>query len=153
MIDLYQNIMIKHNRKMSKLPEIINETNACMPGKLRLMIDSKGMFYPCEKGDSVSIGDIYNGFDYKKAYELSKGYALMRNDMCKDCWVIRFCTTCYLGAMKHGKLDKRTKMEECERVRKSWYRYIKRYIEIMEENSGAFKDLREWAKKEIYFLL
>lgn len=99
------------------------------------------------------IGDVKNGFYYDKTYGIKKGYTEMRNEICKNCWAIRFCSSCYLGAISNGSLCKREKEKECKRIRAFWGLYMKRYIEIMEENPHAFDYLRKWVKKEQYFLL
>jgi len=135
-----------HNRIMSLLPENIIEKGACIPGLARLLVDCEGNFYPCEKGGFYKIGNVYNGFNFKKIHIFVNNYSEIRNKLCLDCWAIRFCNSCYLGALKGDKLNLETKLKECKRTPRIYNRILIRYTEIMEKNPKAFKKLREWAE-------
>jgi len=47
----------------------------CLLGSRRLFVDTKGRFQPCERfNNTIFIGDIENGFDYKEIYRLIDDY-------------------------------------------------------------------------------
>jgi uncharacterized protein len=139
---------------MKRLPQEIVERSSCIPGQMRLLVDPDGKFYPCEKGaSSLQIGDINHGFDYEKCYSLIEEYCKIRNELCLNCYAIRFCKTCYIGALKGGKLDKKTKEEECKMIKAHYSNMLRRFIEIMEENPKAFEYSRKVLIPEKYFLL
>jgi len=143
-----------YNRLMVPLPSLIKERNACIPGQLRLLVAPDGDLYPCEKGIStIKIGCLDGGFDFEKCYELIREYTKIRTELCRDCWAIRFCNTCYLGAEKDGKMDKEVKKEECTYVKKHWGVMLKRFAEIMEERPDAFSESRKLIKMDRIFLL
>jgi hypothetical protein len=69
---------------------VLKKGNAFIPGKLRLMVDENGDFSPCEKGETLKIGDVFNGFNYKKVLDLMEDFANMRDETRKDCWELDF---------------------------------------------------------------
>ena len=126
-----ENFMEIHNREIFKLESEIREKGSCVPGMFRPMVDEDGNLYPCEKGGFFNLGNINNGFDYNKCYKLVYDFAKLRNEICLNCWAIRFCGKCYIGAEKHGKIDKDTKLEQCERIKRYYSLYLKRYVEML----------------------
>lgn len=142
-----------HNREMFRLDQDIRERGACIPGMIRPMVDEDGNIYPCEKGGFIKIGDIHKGFDYQKCYKLVTDFAKVRNEICLDCWAIRFCSVCYIDAEKDGRINKEKKLQQCEDIKNHYSNYLKRYVEIMEKNPNTFDWMRKWAlekqKKEL----
>ena len=150
----YQQFWRLYNRRMQPFPKIIKERSACIPGQLRLLVDPSGDLYPCEKGISTfKIGSIEEGINYDKCFSLVREYTNIRTKLCTNCWAIRFCNSCYLGAEKKGKLSKETKKKECESIIMHWGVTLKRFAEIMEDNPKAFEESRKQLKPEMYFLL
>lgn len=69
----------------------------CVPGSKKLFVSTDGLFYPCEKvNEQYSnnvIGNIHDGFDYNRIYNLYNIGALTESK-CKSCWCIRYCKMC-----------------------------------------------------------
>jgi len=127
-----------HRRHRSFLSEQIYPNAICIPGKRRLFVNTSGKFFICEKMDeSIQIGDVDRGFYYGKIKSLIDEYISISEDLCKDCWAVRFCGECWLGAKKGKRLDKNRKAENCKYVKNSFALYLKVYCEIMEKNPNA----------------
>lgn len=69
----------------------------CVPGSKKLFVSTDGMFYPCEKvNEQYSnnvIGNIHDGFDYNRIYNLYN-IGVLTESKCKSCWCIRYCKMC-----------------------------------------------------------
>ncbi len=134
-----------HNRFMIPLGEIFYSSSGCTPGQLRPLVDVNGSIFLCEKtGFTFHIGDVINGFDYEKCYRLMEEFALIRDEICRDCWALRFCGVCYLyGIDEEGKLNKGRLIEMCKKEKRAYEVLLRRYIEIREKKMDAFDNLRK----------
>lgn len=84
---------VDSNEKSSQNAFITLHT--CLDDLYSSFINVKGDIFLCEKCvDSMSIGNISNGFDIDKMQKLSKLYALRKNYICKDCPATQHCKRC-----------------------------------------------------------
>ncbi len=92
----------------------------CIPGQRRLFVNADGIFYPCEKVseliDEVKIGDIQEGFDYKKAKRILN-IAQFTEEECRNCFAFRHCTVCAANITDEKGFSDRKKMEYCEGIK------------------------------------
>lgn len=132
-----------HNRFMNKLGDNVYTGGPCIPGELRPLVDIDGTIYACGRMRLFPIGDIYNGINVEKPYNLMVEFTDIQNEICRNCWAIRFCGLCYISAVdENGKISKERLKEMCEREKKAFEGLLKRYVEIMELNPKAFDNLR-----------
>lgn len=83
----------------------MHHNGPCMPGIRRLFVNTKGVFYPCERvseNDSqMSIGSLNEGFDYDKMDFFMNHGKIIKED-CKKCWNLRECLFCLGSVEKQG---------------------------------------------------
>ena len=100
----------------------------CIPGQLRLLVNTNGDFLPCERvneeNEAMIIGNIEEGFDYKKISELLN-IGKLTEEECKDCFAIRHCTICAASTDCNGKLSKDMKLRACEESRYNFSEMLK----------------------------
>lgn len=113
------------------LPEVGAPGGPCVPGKRRLFVTVDGEFFPCEKVSEVSkvmnIGNLDNGFEVKRAYDLLNIGKLTPVE-CKKCWALTKCTICAKPLEKDGKLSADAKLSRCGNVRASVDAALKKFI-------------------------
>ncbi len=84
-------------KPLEKLPDTIAPGGPCVPGILRLFVDVKGRFFPCERcsetSDIMNIGDLGTGFDVERCLRLLNVAQLAPNE-CKNCWAQLRCNVC-----------------------------------------------------------
>lgn len=125
-------------RHIYPIPKIYAPRGGCFPGKRKLFVDTKGNFYMCEKvNGNYVIGNVYNGFDYKKIFDFFQKYDLMFNE-CKKCWALRLCDKCFNSIRRGDKLDYGRKEEFCRTNKIAIERDIILFCEIIEKNPEAF---------------
>jgi uncharacterized protein len=131
----HKNLLNIHNRVLTPLDNKINLNACCVPGGRKLFVGASGGFYICEKmGESIGIGDISRGFDYKSIMRLIGQYHDMSEPICPGCWVNRICPLCYVSARVGSVFHSERKRSQCEGTRQIAGRFLKLYCEIMEQN-------------------
>lgn len=106
------------------LTETEHHSGPCIPGQLRLFVATDGKFFPCEKVSENSqvmiIGNVDEGFDYKKIKELLNVGVLTENE-CKDCFAFRNCSLCSMvadsGKSEKHELSRSLKLRSCARIK------------------------------------
>lgn len=127
-----------HKRSLSPLTDTIFPNGICFPGLQKIFVDKDGTFHFCEKVNrSFNIGNIDAGFDVDKIFFLIDEY-IKTTEHCKGCWAVRFCTECFLSAIKVDEFSRDEKKEKCKNKRKVILKNIKEYLTIMEQNPKAF---------------
>jgi uncharacterized protein len=120
----------------------------CVPGAIRLMIDTQGNFFPCEhvseRSEVMKIGNIFTGFDKNKVLALLNVAQLTSNE-CMKCWAYHQCYQCakYCDDMKSLSPNKRHK--ECYSVKYTLDTNIRYYLmlkELLEDNNGKKENCR-----------
>ena len=81
----------------SEIPDIIAPGGPCIPGQLRLFVNTDGMFFPCERvsetSESMNIGNVMTGINIEKARILLNVGLLTEID-CLNCWAFSMCGVC-----------------------------------------------------------
>ncbi|NLE04259.1 MAG: 4Fe-4S cluster-binding domain-containing protein [Crenarchaeota archaeon] len=101
--------------KQKTMTKSIAPGGQCIPGQIRLFVNSDGDLFPCERVNETNImkiGSLETGFDYKKAKELLNIGSITPEE-CKNCWAIRHCTICIKMADDGDKLSPKTKISNC----------------------------------------
>lgn len=112
----------------------------CMPGIDKPLIDVDGNIYPCEKvseNPEMQIGNIYNGYDYKKMYDFLN-VAQMTPEKCKNCWAFLFCNICVVAMTDSKGLSTNKRIRKCNVVKRETLEYLKS-IKILEANGADFQ--------------
>lgn len=111
-----------------------HHSGPCIPGHSKMLITVDGELYTCEKASgkskTMNIGDLYNGYDYKKIHSLLNVGQITENE-CKNCWAIRFCNSCAVNIDNLDCLSKKLKLEECTLTLKRVESLLKNHVTIM----------------------
>lgn len=122
-------------KKTEALSEIGTHGGPCIPGQLRLFVDVDGNFYPCERVSESSsvmqIGNLQDGFDYKKARKILN-IGELTSEECKKCWAVRHCTLCAKYADDGNSFSKEKKLSNCSGVREQTLYILKNMILLKE---------------------
>lgn len=112
----------------------------CLPGAHKLFVSVEGNFYTCERinGDLMCIGDINNGINYEKAYEITRKFSKLKEKHCKNCWLVRLCDICYFHTVEGSTWDEEKMSHYCSLNKKHYARVLSIYCSIMEKNQDAF---------------
>jgi uncharacterized protein len=131
-----------HSRIPSIMPYEVYPNGVCLPGLQKIFVDTYGNFHLCEKINwSFSIGNVDEGFDIEKIFNLINNYIRTTNN-CNNCWAIRFCKDCYLSSLKENRFSREKKKEYCKRRKKSLLVGLKDYVYIMERNQNVFSEIK-----------
>ncbi len=129
-----------HHRELAMLPQKLFINGCCAPGIKRAFVDTQGQFHVCEKIEpGFTIGDLENGFDIKKIFDLTEQYAESSNH-CENCWAVRLCNACYISAIEGGKFSKERKKETCQRFKQVALQNLVTYLYLMERNDKFYDD-------------
>ncbi len=135
---IQDNTMDIHNRKLFSLPEATYPNGCCPPGLKKLFVDTEGRFHVCERVNSYfSIGDLDNGFDIPKIFDLIDGYSKAA-DHWKYCWAIRFCNSCFVSVIEGDHFSRERKKTMCERTKGDILSRLVTYVYLAEHNPRLF---------------
>jgi uncharacterized protein len=128
------------------LKEYIHAPGICLPGKRRLLINSRGEFFPCERIEqSCPIGNVNDGFDLDKIGDFIEAYCSISERDCCKCWAFRLCGLCYIHAFRGGKLDLQFKRRNCRAERFRIANVLIAYMTVIEKNPGFFDTYRHFS--------
>lgn len=117
----------------------------CIPGKIRLLVDCFGNFYPCEKVDEDScmrMGSLDKGFDFEKIrYLLNVGQ--VNPEQCKSCWAFSLCNICARAIDDGEKLSATKRFRACQRSKSSALLRIQEKI-LDYEHQEHEKQVKHW---------
>lgn len=106
--------------KANSLLEIMAPGGPCIPGQNRLLINADGDFFPCErvseKSEVMKIGNMENGFDLEKSYNLLN-CGKITEKQCIDCWAFRQCEICAKYADDGEQLSGEKKLGRCKIIK------------------------------------
>ena len=143
----FKNTMKEFHRRQ-ELPDRIGHSGPCMPGVMRLFVDTEGYLFPCERvsesSEAMKIGHIDQGFILDKVTELLN-VAKLTEDACKDCWAITHCKTCAKYADDGKCLSAQMVYKNCPSVKSSVENDMRSLI-ALEETKEAF---RKHKKKDL----
>ncbi|MBW9159133.1 Cys-rich peptide radical SAM maturase CcpM [Clostridium tagluense] len=87
----------KQGKQRDVIPEKWHHGGPCIPGIMRLFINSDGNFYPCEKVCEISndmiIGNLNEGYDLEKIIKILNIETIIE-EKCHDCWAYSDCRVC-----------------------------------------------------------
>lgn len=140
----YKNKLLKHDmdlymsRRNNIATKIITSIAApsgtCVPGKLRLLVNCFGDFYPCEKvneSESMKIGSLDTGFDLEKISQLLN-VGQLEPEECKKCWALPLCSVCARHLDNQGVLSVQMRRKACIESKNNAYALILQKILIFE---------------------
>jgi len=140
-----KNLLLIHRRSMSNLGEKVGLNGCCLPGLRKIFVSPKGNFYICEKiGYSYLIGNIYEGFNFDKIFDLMDEYCKISIEHCTKCWAIRLCPACFVNAIKNQKLDIQRKREYCDSNKSYINKLLEIYCTALERNPQAFNFMEDY---------
>lgn len=120
----------------------IHINGCCLPGRRRLFVSCDGTYFVCERLDNgYPLGHVDTGVMPERVAALVDEYARLSRS-CRNCWAVRFCTTCYAGISVGGRLDAGLRRRECASFRRNLERLLVLYHEVVEARPRAFSFLR-----------
>ncbi|MDF2472760.1 MAG: ccpM [Anaerocolumna sp.] len=109
----------------------------CIPGKMRLFIDYRGDFYPCERVSETSacmhLGSLTTGFEMNNVYSVLNIGKLTEED-CKNCWAFIHCMICGKKVDEDGELSAEKKRKACKESKGMAFSKIKNKTLLFELN-------------------
>jgi uncharacterized protein len=124
-------------RPSEGLAEKLHHGGPCIPGTLRLFVNTDGDMFPCERVSETSeimkIGNVNTGFNLEKVRKLLNVGAISE-DKCKNCWAFRFCILCCASADTGSELSGEVKTEKCHGVRNMAESNLKDICTLKENN-------------------
>lgn len=106
--------------RMEELGEVNHHGGPCIPGVVKLFMNTDGKLYPCEKVSEAStqtcIGTIDTGFDLNQVARIMD-LGKLTQDECKNCWCIRLCKICVLFVDNLTELSVEKKIHQCSNMR------------------------------------
>ncbi len=88
----------------------------CIPAKKRILVTAGGDFRVCEKipVSAPVIGNLEKGIDYDLLHHVYlETYKDMALSICKKCWAINTCDSCFIHGYDSEGLSPEKKVEEC----------------------------------------
>jgi uncharacterized protein len=107
----------------------------CIPGLRRIFVTTSGHFRLCERIpiSAPVIGNVKKGIDLDVLYKVYiKDYGDMSLKICKNCWAINICDSCFVDGFDYKGMSYEKKAEECKNVRSSTEKQIYYFIKVLE---------------------
>lgn len=118
-----------------RLPDQAAPGGPCIPGQMRLFMDTDGNFLPCERVNELSeimkMGNIEKGFFIDKAEKLLNIGALTP-DECRNCFAFNHCSLCVKYTDDNKCLSGELKLLQCDSVRNRFAEELHSFIIIDE---------------------
>lgn len=130
----------------SVLQPLASPSGPCVPGKLRLLVNCFGEFYPCEKvneNNAMNIGNLDKGFDYYKVRTILN-VGQIESEACKSCWAISLCSMCARGLDDGKKLSVEKRYSSCKDSKEMARKKILEKILVF-ENDQHLRDISKWS--------
>lgn len=144
-----------HNRWIAEegrfLPNSLQLNKHCIPGATKLFVAPDGTFYPCEKldlYDHLSIGNLDSGVSTAKVCSDLEAYAELRNNFCRDCFLVNICTSCFQSASNGARWDTDKMAMHCDCAREEFTKAFTIYAEILEKDDTALDFLDKQRYRE-----
>jgi len=116
------------NKPFTPLPKEDHHAGPCIPGQIRLFMNTDGDLFPCERvnesSDIMKIGNVDEGFYLDKVEKLLN-IGKLTEDSCKNCFAFRNCTVCASMADNGTELSKEVKLSACQNVRYNFEEMLK----------------------------
>lgn len=129
----------------ASIQNVDTPSGPCIPGQMRLFVDTSGKFFPCERVSEISsamnIGSIQKGFELDKAKQILNVGQLTEKE-CRQCWCFRYCVQCAKKADNEaGELSAKTRLSHCLETKLIAYSKMKQYL--------LFKEMAVYYSKQI----
>ncbi len=106
------------------LPDNNPPSGPCVPGYVKLFVNTDGTFYPCERVNEVSkcmvIGNVEDGYDYKQI-QSQINIAQLTADSCINCFAQSHCKICQRQADGGDKLSGEDRMKNCKGSKEDFF--------------------------------
>ena len=130
-------------RKLMPLPGEFPALGMCVPGQRRLLVNTAGRFFMCEKvGVHYDIGDVETGLDFKRIFDFLTSYAYFFKD-CSECWALRFCKKCFTDIRKGAEFNQVRKDNLCNFMLDKIETNLMSFCEIRDKNPEAFRVFKD----------
>lgn len=114
----------------------------CIPGVMRLFVNTDGQFFPCERVSETSkvmqVGSIDTGLDLDKIKRLIN-VGQTTKKQCLECWAFKFCGMCAAFSDDLKELSAQKRLSYCEKRKASMLLFLKE-ICMMKEYNFNFED-------------
>ncbi|MHC4757541.1 MAG: radical SAM protein [Planctomycetota bacterium] len=137
----------RYRANPANLPHTASPLSTCLAGEQKTFVSVDGDYYPCEKVpelDSFKIGNVWDGINIDKSYELLKNFFEYNKEQCKYCWCVNFCAIgCYVNVCDKFMLTKEAKINSCAHHRKALHIRLINYCNILEKTPSAFDYMKD----------
>lgn len=121
--------------KQTELPPKWHHGGPCVPGIVRLFVDTDGKMFPCERVSEVSeiacIGNVYDGWNYENILQMLN-LEKATSEKCRNCWAYQYCTTCIGDADGITHISSSHICNHCNEVLRSVEAQMKDYVVLRE---------------------
>jgi uncharacterized protein len=106
----------------------------CIPAVRKIYVSIDGNYFPCERVDetdnSLTIGNVFDGLDIEKVYNLIIEAEKFSINNCKDCFAAGFCSICY-ASFKDIDIK-----ETCNKIRSNFIASLQNYLDLKNSSRG-----------------
>lgn len=100
----------------------------CIPGINGAAIGADGKLFVCNTFNRYSIGSVQTGIEKEKVRILRQAYLEVRNTVCRNCWLYRFCPVC-IAAFKYAEPGQNfTEILDCKYTKSMTDDLLKMYL-------------------------
>ncbi|HEY3360662.1 MAG TPA: radical SAM protein [Methanosarcina sp.] len=105
-----------------------SHSGECIPGINGAAIGADGKLFVCNTFNRDPIGSVQNGIEREKVRFLRQAYLEVRNSVCRNCWLYRFCPVC-IAAFKYAEHGQNfTEILDCTYTKAMAEDLLKMYI-------------------------
>lgn len=137
-----------HKRIMAlEKPYVLDKTmlipfKTCIPGN-KILVNVDGSLSICEKCESLQIGHVSTGINFKKTKQLIFDWNELLGNNCLNCWAVGFCKTCYISAWNGKELNTNLLNSYCTSFKRGILKWLEVYLPIKYHNKQYFAWLEE----------
>lgn len=117
----------------------------CVPGKIRMLVNCFGDFYPCERvneNECMKIGSIERGFDFDQVSSILN-VGQIAEQSCKNCWAFSLCNICAKRVDDNGKMTAERKLQACTESKSAAFSKLMNKILVYENEVHIRKMMSE----------
>ena len=122
----------------NELPKEWHRSGPCIPGVVRLFVNTDGDLFPCEKVSELAqickIGTLKDGFDVKKVENILNLEKITQKE-CQNCWAYSECTSCVRFCDDCMEKNKDNILKRCKKILNTVEETFKDYTVLNELGS------------------
>jgi uncharacterized protein len=121
------------------------QNGCCVPGDRRILVTTSGDFRLCEQisDGAPNIGNVEKGIDLDALYKIyHKDYSIMSLQICKKCWAINICNSCFVDAFDEKGMSYDKKVKKCKTNRSSMEMNLYYFSKALEIVPNILDDLQ-----------